>query len=368
MEAVYCYFAIMMPDIAYHRLNNQLIAEPIISIADVVKHFGAMQAQDYAAAKWAIGLRVKNTTDAGIEQAISRREIVRTWSLRGTLQFMHPDTLRDILALTRERMLTAYGNHFRRHELDGVEFKNIATIIKQKLKGGKQLTRAELMMALEQKNIPTDNMRSNFIMLRLALEGITCHAERRGKEFTFTRLDEWIPEHDRNKKKKQEILNEFALTYFQSHGPATIADFAWWSGLMVKDIRRVLEELKSELEAIELNGKKYFLCSSETLSERKYSGIFILPSFDEYLLGYANREDVLHTDHARHVTGTNNGIFSPIIVIDGQVAATWKRIIHKDQLLVYIKPFEKLTIAQYNMIERKMKGYAKFMEMKLVMQ
>jgi len=360
----FIYIAFMTSaDIAYLRLKNQLIADPSDSIGAVTRHFGAMQAQDYAAAKWAIGLRVKNVTDSDIEQAISQKEIVRTWSLRGTLQFMHPETMRDILTLTRERMLTAYRSHFKRYELDGDEFTRIAAIIKRKLRG-KQLTRAEIMKTLEEHNVVTGNMRSTFIMLRLAMEGITCHSERRGKEFTFTLLDEWLPKVA-VKKSRQEILKDFTLTYFKSHGPSTISDFAWWSGLLLKDIKQTLEIVKDELDEVDSDGNKYFIHKSCSIQKRKHSAVYLLPSFDEYLLGYANRKDVLHTDHVKHVAGTNNGIFSPVIVIDGKVAATWKRTIKKDQLIVDVKPFEKLTTEQNNEILKRIKTFSEFAELRL---
>src|SRR5579859_7689416 len=234
-------------DIAHRRLHNQFLSQQTFEKpGELVQWLGAVQAQDYGAAKWALGLRLHGTTDTMIEQAFAGGEILRTHVMRPTWHFVTPADIRWMLMLTAPRVLAASAYYFRLSELDDALFAKTNAALAEALQGDKQLTRSELALALQQAGIAVgDLLRLTYIIMRAELDGIICSGARRGKQFTYALLDERVPQSrvlDHN-----EALAEFALRYFTGHGPATLQDFVWWSGLTVADAKAGLEMASSQL-------------------------------------------------------------------------------------------------------------------------
>jgi hypothetical protein len=302
-------------------LNQQVATQRFHDAGQVVSWMGAMQAQDYTASKWAIGLRLPDSCDADIEQAISNRKIIRTWALRGTLHFLSPDDIHWILALIRPRLSSIYASYYRNLGLTDAVIKKSETIMRKILQNGNQLTRNEIAHALQGKKIETGEMRINFLLLRAALNGLICFGSRRGKQFTFTLLDEWIS--GGKEMKAGEALAQLAIRYFTSHGPATLQDFAWWSGLTLTDIGKAVKDAAHALVKETYDGREYFMATSARVEKTK-PGVHLLPAFDEYLVGYKDRQHSLPEQYIRRVIGIN-GIFFPIIIVNGKIAGTWKR-------------------------------------------
>src|SRR6266571_3866 len=234
-------------NIAHRRLHNQHITRRTLETPQaLVEWLGAVQAQDFAAAKWALGLRLQGVTDEDIEQAFTDGAILRTHVMRPTWHFVSPADIRWLLALTAPRVNTVNASWYRKLELDDALFLSSNAVLAKALQGGKQLTRPELVSVLQQAGIATgDVLRFTYIMIRAELDGIVCSGARQGKQFTYALLDERAPQartldHD-------EALAEFARRYFTGHGPATLQDFVWWSGLSVADARAGLDMVKSQL-------------------------------------------------------------------------------------------------------------------------
>src|SRR5438034_1155848 len=234
-------------NIAHQRLHNQFITQQTFEKAgDVLRWLGAVQAQDYAAAKWALGLRTQNSTDNLIEQAFTDGTILRTHVMRPTWHFVLPADIRWMLALTAPRVLSTIAYYDRTLELDDAVFTQSNAVLAKALQGGKQLTRTELVSVLQQAGIATDNLqRIGHILMHAELDGIICSGARRSKQFTYALLDERAPQA--GTLDCEEALAEFARRYFTSHGPATLQDFVWWSGLTVDDARACLEMVTSQL-------------------------------------------------------------------------------------------------------------------------
>ena len=343
-------------DILHHRLHNQYIAShPAADIAGVAAHLVATQAQDNGGAKWALGLRVPGSTDADIEQAIANRHIVRTWSLRGTLHFMAAADTRWLLELVRPVLFTTYGSYIRKFELDKATLSKCYKVITHVLKDGKHLTRKELMKAVEQKGISTTDSRSNFIMLCAALDGIICCGIRNQ---TYTLLDEWLPAT--TKISGDEALASIALRYFTSHGPATLPDFTWWSGLRITQARAAVAMVSGQLQHATIEGQTYYMPMDMPAVKTAKNALYLLPGFDQYLIGYKDRSHALAPEHTKAVMGAGNGLFSPTIVIDGRIAGTWKRTIKKNAVIVETNPFEPLTAAQNKALSHAVDEYSKF--------
>ncbi len=180
-----------IPDIIRHRLFNQQIAETkFTKPEEIVNWLVAMQAQEYAMSKWAIGLRLPGSTDEMVEKAFTDGAILRTHLMRPTWHFVTPTDIRWLLKLTAPRVEAASAFMFRQLELDNKTFKRSNDIIAKTLDGGKQLTRTELQAALKQKKIIADRFRLSYLMMKAELDGIICSGARRGKQFTYSLLDE----------------------------------------------------------------------------------------------------------------------------------------------------------------------------------
>ncbi len=248
-------------NIAQQRLGNQSIAPAaLLTPGEVVKKLGAMQAQDYLGALWALGLRMQRAVEADIEQAIANREIIRTWPMRGTLHFVAPEDVRWMPALLAPRILAGAARRHKQLELDEATFAHSETLFINALRNGRSLTRSEMMDVLEQACISTKGQRGYHILWWAAQNGLICFGPRQGKQHTFVLLDEWLP--NSKSLSREESLAELAHRYFTGHGPATIQDYIWWSGLPAADARAGLEMVKSQLTHEELDGQTYWFSPS----------------------------------------------------------------------------------------------------------
>ena len=350
-------------NIAQQRLHNQLITQQTFEKAgDVVRWLGAVQAQDYAAAKWALGLRMQNSTDNLIEQAFTNGTILRTHVMRPTWHFVLPADIRWMLALTAPRVNAGNASWYRRLELDDALFIRSNAVLAKALQGGKQLTRAELVSVLQRAGIATDELqRFSYIIMRAELDGIVCSGARRGRQFTYALLDERAPQAmtlDRH-----EALAEVASRYFTSRGPATLQDFVWWSGLTVADARTGLEMVTTQLMHEVVDGQKYWFSSSASPSNDLSQTVYLLPNYDEYIVGYTDRSAVFDASHAQHLDARGNVLFQHTIVLNGLVVGTWKRILKKDEVMLTPSLFTPLTKDETHALAASAERYGEFLNM-----
>jgi hypothetical protein len=338
-------------DIARQRLVNQRIeGEKFEKPEEVVRWLGAMQAQDYPQALWAIGLRLQSATVADVEGAISDGKIVRTWPMRGTLHFVPPEDARWMLKLSASRILARDGRRLEQLGLDRGILERCKELFYEALKGNRRLSRPEMMQLLEEAGISTEKQRGYHILWYLSQDALVCPGPMQGKQQTFVLLDEWVP--DSRELTREESLAELARRYYASHGPATVHDFAWWAGLTVTEARSGLEAAMSGLVSEKLEGKEYWMSADAPgHTARDGSSVHLLPAFDEYLLGYKDRSAVLAVDHAPKVVPGKNGIFFPTIVVGGRVVGTWKRKLRKNAVDITLSPFAHLEDPEETTIE-----------------
>jgi hypothetical protein len=322
--------------IGRRRLRNQGILSPRPDGPEaVVARLGAVQAQDYLGALWAVGLRLKAARESEVERALADRRIVRTWPLRGTLHFVAAADVRWMLALLAPRMIALSAGRHRQLGLDEETFARSRDACVRALEGGRQLPRDALYRALESEGISTAGQRGIHILGRLAQEGLLCFGARQGKQHTFTLLAEWLPPASApgGLLARDEALSELARRYFTSRGPATLPDFAWWSGLTLADARAGAESARPHLTPQVIAGETYWRPPRQPAVNRAPSAACLLPAFDVYLVGYTDRSAVLSPEHVRQINA-GGGILSPTIVIDGQVAGTWKRALKKGAVVI----------------------------------
>ncbi len=349
--------------IAHQRLHNQLILhQSFEKVDDLLRWLCAVQAQDYAAAKWALGLRIQNSTDTFIEQAFVDGTILRTHVLRPTWHFVLPADIRWMLALTAPRINAANATQYRRLELDDALFTHSNAVLAKALQGGKQLTRAELVSVLQRASIVADNLlRFTYIIMRAELDGIICSGARRGKQFTYALLDERAPQA--RTLDRDEALAELARRYFASRGPATLQDFVWWSGLTVADAKNGLEMVTSQLTSEVISGQTYWFSSSTSSTKTLSQTVHMLPNFDEYIVGYTDRSAVFDASHIQKLDSQENVLFQHMIVLDGQVVGTWKRTMKKDSVLLTPSLFTSLTKTETHALVVSAERYGAFLDM-----
>lgn len=344
------------------RLQNQQIAATKFERAeDVVRWMGAVQAQDFAAAKWAVGQRTKAATDAKVEQEFADGKILRTHVMRPTWHFVAPEDIRWMLKLTAPRVNAASAYQYRRLELDLALFKRSNRIIEKALQGGKQLTRDELGSALKKASIPAIDLRLTYIVMRAELDSVICSGARRGKQFTYALLDERAPQT--KTLMRDESLAELTARYFISHGPATLQDFVWWSGLTMADAKAGLEIVKPQFTHESLDDQTYWFNDSKSAGKEISPTVYLLPNYDEYVVGYTDRSAIFDVSHNNKLDARGNALFMHTIVINGQIAGTWKRIIKAKTVEIELNPFKPLTKEEKKALNNVVERYREFLEL-----
>jgi hypothetical protein len=345
-------------DVTNRRLASQfLTARGPKTAADVVRALGAVQAQDYAGAKWALGQRTRGATDAEVEREIDDGHILRTHVLRPTWHFVAPEDIRWMLALTAPRVNQAMAYHGRILELTPSVCKRSNDAIAKALAGGKHLTRAELSACLERAGVkPAAGQRLGHLMMNAELDGVVCSGARRGKQFTYALLDERVPPS--SERDRDEALLELTRRYFTTRGPATIRDFSWWSGLTIADAKRGVQIGERELETVSFNGHEMWLVPRSRPQSRHSA--HLLPNYDEYFIGYKDRsavgERVGHTDP---VTGGDARI-THVAFVDGQLVGQWKRLADKEHAIVDMRLWARLTADETSALQSAVESFSRF--------
>lgn len=350
--------------IALQRLANQQVAhQQFTRPEEVVAWLGAMQAQDYLGSLWAIGARTPGSTEATIEQAIAEKKIVRTWPMRGTIHFVAAADVRWMLELLAPRVVQRTAARRRDFEVDETVMAASARAVTAALKGGKHLPRNTLYEVLEQANIATGASRGLHILGWLAHDGLLCFGARAGKQPTFALLDEWAP--NAKSLPRDEAIAQLTLRYFSGHGPATIQDFMWWSGLTNTEVKTGLAAVGAQLANDTIDGQEYYF-APDLPPAKKASSVFLLPPFDEFLVAYRDRSAALDPEYNTLIVPGGNGIFNPIIVIDGQVVGTWKRTIKKETVVLAFNPFASFSDAEITAITAAAEPYGAFVGKQVV--
>ncbi len=346
-------------DIPFQRLYNQHLISPRVSTPlEVTDHFGAIQGQDYAGSKWALALRIPGCTEAMVSEAIRNRQVVRTWLMRGTLAFASAGNLHWMLALLGPDLVKARGSRRTELGLTTEILQRCRSAFAEALRGGRILTRDEAYSVINACGASSEGQRGYHILSHLALEGLLCFGPPSGNKDTFVLLDEWVPKSD--PLTRPQALSRLAMLYFSSHGPATLQDFAWWSGLKMTDARLGLLGIEDTLESVESGGRIYRMPKNPAIPIPEEQAL-LLPGFDEYLLGYKDRSDVLDPTRSRDICPGNNGMFFPTIILQGRVAGTWKREIKRNQVKIALNPFSGLSGEDRTLIETAAGRYGEYL-------
>ena len=332
----------LMNAIAERRLWNQLIARTgLRRPAEVVGWFGAMQAQEFDAAKWALALRMADgAVENDVQRAFDQGRILRTHVMRPTWHFVTPADIRWLQELTAPRVQRGMASYNRRLELDARTLTRAVGVFERALRDRCYLTRTELGERLQRAAMPMAGPRLAQAAMHAELEGVICSGPRRGKQFTYALVAERSPNAAR--LPRDEALATLGRRFFSSHAPATVRDFVWWSGLSTADARRAADIIGAARE--EVGGCVYWTAGQAPRGARRAIQVHLLPIYDEYLVAYRDRQAVPHGAPSL-VASSSRGqvIFQHALIADGQVAGTW-RVQRQPRLnLIRVVPLRRLT-------------------------
>jgi hypothetical protein len=355
--------------VAQRLYNQRLIGTNFEDAVDVVKWLTAVQSQDFSGAKWALAQRLNKATDRDINQIFNDGKILRTHILRPTWHFVTPTDIRWMLKLTAPRVDAASAYAFRRLELDSKVFKRSNAVIAKALRGGKHLTRDELQKALETAGIQAEGVRLAYIVIRAELDALICSGPLRGKQFTYALLDERAPEG--RTLTRDEALVELTTRYFDSHGPALLSDYSWWSGLTMAAVRSGIEMVGGRLNRETINGKTYWFGASEKIEKdtsarllRPQEGnptIHLLPNYDEYLVAYKDRGCFLDPEVAKGLRQNVLILSTHSITQNGNVIGAWRRTIGNQEVTISARFLKRLSESQQRSLRRAAERFARFL-------
>jgi hypothetical protein len=349
-------------DIARLRLiSQQIVGSKLKSVKETVEWMGAMQAQDFGMSKWAIGVRLPGSTDRMIETALNKGEILRVHLLRPTWHFVSANDIRWLLELTAPRIKASLRSRHNQLGLTATIFAESNSIIAQSLKSGKHLSREELMAELRKSKIPLDENRASHLLVQAELDGIICSGSSKNGKQTYALLDERVP--TTKSLPRKESSAQLARIFFTSRCPATLQDFVWWSGMTIGDVKMAIEMIKSDFIPETIGSKVYWFPKDYSIPGEVGERVLLLPAFDEFIISYTDRLAILGENLNKIVI--SNGIFRPVIMVDGRVTGIWKRVIGKNNVSVEINCFRQPNATARNLIEKAFQQYGRFLEKEL---
>lgn len=348
--------------IARQRLARQRLTSPgLRTPQDVVRWFGAVQAQEYGPARWGVAQRLSGSpVDATIQEAVTRGDILRTHVLRPTWHFVAPADIRWMLALTGPRVQRTMAGYTRQHGLDARAISRCLAAIERLLEG-RVLTRPDLGIALTRRGIAVKGTALALVVMHAELEGVICSGPYAGRHLTYGLIDERAPLARLRPgvtagASRDEMVAELVRRYFQSHGPATTRDFAWWSGLTNADARRGLDIVRGT--PVEVQGLTYWTAGRQPAETRR-AAAHLLPIYDEYVVAYRDRVAVPHGAPGLQPLGP--GVtFQHALIANGQIAGTWKMARGRDGVTVQPLPLRALTKAESGGVKTAAKACERF--------
>lgn len=347
-------------ELLHIRLYNQLLSlHALKEPGEVVSHMGAMQSQALEMAKWAIGSRLQNTTASEITGALNKGAVIRSHILRPTWHFVAAEDLRWMYPLSYPRLKPVYRSYAKSLGADETQLYRYLPLVEELLSGGRHLSKQEIGLAMAERHVTLDDNQLSLLLSFAELEGMIVNGRLDGNRQSFTLLEEWVPPTP--VIAREEALERLARKYFSSHGPATLQDFGWWSGLSLTECRRGLEGIRADFIRETINDRECWMSNDIHTLPTGYVSALLLAPFDEFVVSYKDRTEMIGKAHYAKVI-TKNGIFSPTITLNGRIIGSWKKSMKKNVPHIALTFFEKVpkkTISLFQPeIERLEKFYA----------
>ena len=311
-----------MNPVSQRLLNQQLICPQFSSPHDVVEWMGAVQAQEYRLMRWAVGMRTKRPSAKAFEADYNAGRIVRGHLFRTTWQLVAGEDWRWMLELCRVNALRGMAGWMKSNgvSIPEAEQAAIQQIFCDYLSRNRIAQKADFARAVQEQGITMDGHRLSYHIRLAEYSGLLCSGDLFPMKHSYTLVEDKLPRQ--NPVPRDEALALLARKYFRSHGPATLEDFVWWTGLNIGDCKSAVEAIQSELIEERWKGLGFFRHQDSRIRGLRSGTVTLLPSYDEYLIGYKSRHVALHPDHA-HRAHNGTGNFWPVILLDGEVVGNW---------------------------------------------
>lgn len=308
---------------------------PATTVAQAARLTTAVQAQDPLAARLGIRTRAAGVTEADVFHAMDvERSVVRTSLMRATIHLVHADDARWLTALIGPAIARKFQKRWRDLGLTPELLSSAMAVLPESLADGPR-SRAQVVATLAKSGvlIDTAGQAPAHLLLHATTLGLVCRGPDRGREPSFVLVDDWLP-HAPTGPRGEDALGELARRFFQAFSPATAADFATWSGLASG---RAIAQIRDELTPVQVNGRAGF-----TLGEvEPQRGLRLLPAYDNYLVGYRDRELIIDATHRPDVYV--GGVIRPTVLLAGRVVGTWRLVRKAESATVEVRPFGDLT-------------------------
>lgn len=340
------------------RLFNQLLSthnhkEPV----EVVKYMCAMQSQALDLAKWAIGARLPESNNKDVTDALNRGDIIRTHILRPTWHFVAAEDIYWMYELSYPRLKLVYQSYAKMLKADETLLYSHLPYIENILIDGEHLTKQEIKNKLKNESFEFEDDQLSVLLSFAELEGIIVNGRLAGNKQTYTLLEEWVP--FKKNITRDESLKRLAGKFFRSHGPASLEDFVWWSGLTVTECRKAVEMIRPDFVCEMVNGRECWMANDIKTPPSDNDSALLLAPFDEFLVSYKDRTEIFDSEHLRKIV-TKNGIFSPTIMLNGKVIGTWKKITKKNGPDIILSFFGKVNKKVADLFEPERERLEKF--------
>lgn len=344
--------------IANLRLQNQhLLSQQNADIHNLARYLGAIQAQDAAMAKWALGSRIEGSYENDFDNAINSGKLIRTHVMRPTWHIASAEDIDWMLDLTAPALKNKLKTRHAELGITTMLIDQVFKVFEKFLSGNNHLTKENLTEILAENHLDVDSSQLYHLLFLAEIEKLICSGRILKNKPSYTLYSERV--NIDKKLSRSEAIFKLAKTYFSSRGPASIKDFSWWSGLGTREASLANELIGNGFGSF-LKDNSIFIFPDSIIAETAFSdSAFLLPAFDEFLISYADRSAVIIlTDFSKAIS--SNGIFRPIIVINGEVAGIWKRETKKDTFQITLQPFRKLSKKQEERLREKTEQFGRF--------
>lgn len=343
-------------EIVNFRLSNQhLVGQKFEKAEDAIKSLGAVQAQDYQGAKWGIAQRVKKATTADLDKLFNEGKILRTHIMRPTWHFVLPQDIRWLQKLTSSRVKKILAYYDKRQGVDLDNLPDNYKFLTKILRDNNHLTRKEISEVFKSNGNNLTGPQLAHILSHAELDTLVTSGPLKGKQFTYALLDERVPKS--SILNYEESLAELAKRYFTSHGPATVNDFAWWSGLAVTEARAGVKLAESSLLQEEINNITYWFAKTNTSSPTFKQTIHLLPNYDEYIISYQDYSPIGIESFAKKF---GNGAVGHLVIKNGLLIGEWRRTIKKDNVDIKTDTLAGLNKTEKALFKTELSKYSKF--------
>jgi hypothetical protein len=346
-------------EIAGLRMQNQYLwGPPLKGPESVVRWLVAMQAQEFAVAKWSVGQRATGVTNADMDRAFAEGAILRTHVLRPTWHFVLPADILWLLRLSASRIKAQLAYYDRKLELDKRLLTKSTALLGRAVEG-RHLTREELAGRLARAGIAASGQRLAHIVMHAELDAVLCSGPLKGKRHTYASFDERVPRA--RTLERDEALAELTRRYFTARGPATLKDYLRWSSLTSAEGRSGLEMVKSKLEHETIDGRTYWFAASSRPKVRPSRAIDFVQGYDECIISYGESKDVLLGPLAANGIPRLEIGFTHAILLDGRLIGHWRPVLERKSIRVDTYLYRPLGRADAKALDAAAERYGCFM-------